>query len=175
MTTIGVALAVPEPWGEQLQDYRASLGDVTAKGIPTHITLMPPFEVEPDALPAVEAHLADAAARKTAFRVHLRGTGTFRPVSPVVFVTVVRGISQCEQLAMSIRRGPWPPSSRSHHPHVTVAHHLDDPLLDRAFDDLSTFECQFDADHFLLYVHDAEMGWQPTCRFALAPGGPPQR
>ena len=59
-----------------------------------------------------------------------------------------------------------------YHPHVTVAHHLDDPLLDRAFDDLSTFECQFDADHFLLYVHDAEMGWQPTRRFALAPGGP---
>ena len=49
-----------------------------------------------------------------------------------------------------------------------MAHHLDDPLLDRAFDDLSTFECQFDADHFLLYVHDAEMGWQPTRRFPLA-------
>ena len=176
MTTIGVALAVPEPWGEQLQDYRASLGDVTAKGIPTHITLMPPFEVGPDALPAVEAHLADAAARNVAFRVHLRGTGTFRPVSPVVFVTVVRGISRCEQLAMSIRRGPLATElAFPYHPHVTVAHHLDDPLLDRAFDDLSTFECQFDADHFLLYVHDAEMGWQPTRSFPLAPCGPPAR
>ena len=40
------------------------------------------------------------------FRVHLRGTGTFRPVSPVVFVGVVEGISQCEQLAAGVRQGP---------------------------------------------------------------------
>ena len=31
-------------------------------------------------------------AETRAFTVHLRGTGTFRPVSPVVFVTVVEGI-----------------------------------------------------------------------------------
>ena len=40
MTTIGVAVAVPAPWADQLQDYRESLGDETAKTIPTHITLM---------------------------------------------------------------------------------------------------------------------------------------
>ena len=169
MTTIGVAIAVPDPWGPELQKYRASLGDASAHGIPTHITLMPPFEVDEAQLPEVEKHLAEAAASRPAFRIHLRGTGTFRPVSPVVFVTVVRGISSCEQLAFAVRSGPLATDlAFPYHPHVTVAHDLDDRLLDQAFDDLSGFECQFDADHFLLYVHDAEVGWQPTRQFALS-------
>ena len=168
MTTIGVAIAVPEPWGAELQDYRTALGDKTAHGIPTHITLMPPFVVEPGGVPAVEEHLERAAAQNRAFEVHLRGTGTFRPVSPVVFVTVVRGISQCEQLAFSVRSGPLAAElAFPYHPHVTVAHHLEDDLLDAAFDELSGFECQFPAHHFWLYVHDPDVGWQPTRRFAL--------
>ena len=72
----------------------------------------------------------------TAFRIRLRGTGTFRPVSPVVFVMVAEGISGCEQLAVSVRRGPLAVDLQfPYHPHVTVAHHLADGSLDRAFDD----------------------------------------
>lgn len=171
MTTIGVAIAVPEPWGGQLQDYRKALGDATAEGIPTHITLMPPFEIAPDEIPLVEQHLAEASARNSCFKVHLRGTGTFRPVSPVVFIVVVQGISQCEQLAFSVRSGPLAADLQfPYHPHVTVAHHLDDERLDTAFAELASFECEFDADHFSLYVHDPENGWQATRDFALTAG-----
>ncbi|HEX4978312.1 MAG TPA: 2'-5' RNA ligase family protein [Nocardioides sp.] len=167
-TTIGVAIAVPDPWGAQLQDYRTALGDTSATGIPTHITLMPPFEAGPEDLAKIEAHLEDTARTRAPFRVHLRGTGTFRPVSPVVFVTVVEGISGCEQLAFAIRRGPLAADLQfPYHPHVTVAHHLDDPQLDRAFADLADFECAFDAGHFSLYVHDSEDGWVPTRDFPL--------
>jgi 2'-5' RNA ligase len=168
VTTIGVAIAVPEPWGPALQEYRASLGDSSAHGIPTHITLMPPFEVDESQLPEVEKHLAEAAASRPPFQIHLRGTGTFRPVSPVVFVTVVRGISSCEQLAFTIRSGPLATDLVfPYHPHVTVAHDLDDDLLDQAFDELADFECQFDAEHFLLYTHDPALGWRPTREFGL--------
>jgi 2'-5' RNA ligase len=167
--TIGVAIAVPEPWGAQLQDYRTSLGDHSAVGIPTHITLVPPFEIGDGDLPKIEEHLEQTAAGRQPFRVHLRGTGTFRPVSPVVFVTVVEGISGCEQLAFAIRRGPLAVDLQfPYHPHVTVAHHLDDERLDRAFEDLADFECTFDADHFSLYVHDVGNGWVPTRDFRLA-------
>jgi 2'-5' RNA ligase len=166
--TIGVAIAVPDPWGAQLQDYRTTLGDETADGIPTHITLLPPFEVERDAVPAVEQHLAEASATHHAFPILLRGTGTFRPVSPVVFVTLAEGISACEQLAASVRRGPLEVDLRfPYHPHVTVAHHLEDACLDRAFKELASFECGFTADRFSLYVHDAGTGWVPTRDFAL--------
>lgn len=169
MPTIGVALAIPEPWASELQDYRTAVGDSTATMIPTHITLIPPIDVEPDDVAPIEKHLAEVAADTEAFCVHLRGTGTFRPVSPVVFVTLVEGISQCEQLAASVRRGPLDTDlTFPYHPHVTVAHHLDDDLLNRAFADLSTFECQFDVSDFQLYVHDETAGWQPTREFPLA-------
>lgn len=170
MPTIGVAVAIPEPWATELQDYRTDLGDATATQIPTHITLIPPVEVPAEDLAAVEEHLARASATLTSFRIHLRGTGTFRPVSPVVFVTVVEGISQCEMLAAALRTGPLAVDlSFPFHPHVTIAHHLPDDLLDRAFSELADFDCEFEATHFHLYVHGDVNGWRPTREFALLP------
>jgi 2'-5' RNA ligase len=171
VVTIGVAVAIPEPWASELQNYRTSIGDAMAATIPTHITLLPPTEVAQDELEKIEAHLEDAAVDVPAFEVHLRGTGTFRPISPVVFVTLAEGISQCEQLAHAVRRGPLCVDlAYPYHPHVTIAHDLAEAQLDRAFDELADFECEFDVDDFHLYVHDDERGWTPTRYFALRPG-----
>ena len=170
MPTIGVAVAIPEPWAKDLQDYRMSIGDETAQRIPTHITLVPPIEVAAAVLPDVEAHLAEVAASFESFCIHLRGTGTFRPVSPVVFVSLVEGISTCEQLAGAVRRGALARElAFPFHPHVTIAHHLDDATLDRAFTELTDFECVFEAEDFHLYVHDDGVGWRPSRAFALTP------
>lgn len=170
MPTIGVAIALPEPWATQLQDYRTSLGDGTGTLIPTHITIVPPVELSEDQVAQAESDLAGAAAATEGFCIHLRGTGTFRPVSPVVFVSLVEGISQCEELARRVRRGPLDvPLQFPYHPHVTVAHHLSDAALDRAFEDLAEFDCTFDALAFHLYRHDEESGWRPARDFALAP------
>ncbi len=167
MPTIGVAIAIPEPWATELQDYRQDIGDPTAAGVPSHITLIPPMDV-PDDLAEIEGHLGRAAQQHDPFRVHLRGTGTFRPVSPVVFIGLAEGISQCEQLAADVRSGPLGLDlDFPYHPHVTVAHHLGDDELDRAFDDLAAFECAFDVADFHLYVHAGELGWQPSSTFPL--------
>src|SRR5262245_22242681 len=124
MSTIGVAIAIPEPWAAELQQHRASFGDPQAGAIPTHITLVPPTEVGDD-LPDVEKHLATIASDHQPFRLRLRGTATFRPVSPVVFIVVTEGISACEMLAASARSGPLAQDlTFPYHPHVTVAHHL---------------------------------------------------
>ena len=174
MTTIGVTIAVPDPWGARLQEYRTGLGDETARGIPSHITLVPPVDVGAGQLPAIEQHLAEASATNSAFRIHLRGTGTFRPVSPVVFVALVEGISACEQLALSIRRGPLARElAFPYHPHVTVAHHLEDKHLDVAFEDLAGFECEFLVERFSLSVHGSDAGWRPTRDFALTAAADP--
>ncbi len=170
MPTIGVSVAVPEPWGAELQQYRIDMGDAAARHIPTHITLLPPHEVAADDIDAVVAHLEQVATGIDPFRVHLRGTGTFQPVSPVVFIGVVEGISHCEQLAAGVRQGPlriervFP-----YHPHVTVAHDLPPEQLDRAFTELEDFDASFDVDELWMYLHDAASGWQPTRAFPLGP------
>ena len=171
MPKIGVAVAIPEPWASELQDYRTGVGDSMAATIPTHITLVPPTEVTDDELAEIEKHLVAVAAEVPAFDVHLRGTGTFRPVSPVVFVSLVEGISQCEQLADAVRRGPLAVDlAFPYHPHVTIAHDVAEGRLDQAFDELADFECEFGVEDFRLYVHDQERGWTPTRYFSLAPG-----
>jgi 2'-5' RNA ligase len=169
--TIGVSVAVPEPWGARLQKFRVANGDSQGATIPTHITLVPPAVVPDERLDDVEAHLASVAATSAAYDVHLRGSGTFRPVSPVVFVSLVEGISQTEQLAHDCRRGPLALDlDYPYHPHVTVAHLDDDATLDRAFADLASFDCAFVVEALHLYVHDPDRGWQPVREYALAGG-----
>lgn len=168
MATIGVSVAVPEPWGNELQQYRIDMGDDAARHIPTHITLLPPHEVADDELDDVVAHLAEVAEGSDPFRVHLRGTGTFQPVSPVVFVGVVEGISRCEQLAARVRRRPLAVELKfPYHPHVTVAQHLPEEQLERAFLDLEDFDAAFGVDEMWMYLHDATSGWNPTRAFPL--------
>lgn len=172
MPRIGVAVAVPEPWGGRLQDYRVALGDAAARGIPTHITLCPPIDVPAGGLASVVAHLDDVGAWLAPFRVRLRGTATFRPVSPVVFVAVVEGISGCERLAEAVLAGPLGIDLEfPYHPHVTVAHDVGDDLLDRAYAELADVDGSFEVDGFHLYLHDPEAGWRPERRFALTGAG----
>jgi 2'-5' RNA ligase len=166
--TIGVSIPVPDPFGCALQDFRVSLGDESARHIPTHITLVPPAEVPGGSLGDIATHLQEAASAQQPFRVRLRGTGTFRPVSPVVFVGVVEGIAGCEMLAAATRRGPLAVDiSFPYHPHVTVAHDLPDVDLDRAFAELADYEADFEVGEFWLYMHDERHGWRPTQAFQL--------
>ena len=58
-----------------------------------------------------------------------------------------------------------------YHPHVTVAHHLDDVRLDQAFEELADFDCAFPVADFHLYVHDDDHGWKATHDFALTGPG----
>lgn len=170
MPTIGVSLAVPEPWGTELQRYRIELGDESARQIPTHITLLPPHHLAEAEMDGVVDHLAEVAAGTPPFRVHLRGTGTFRPVSPVVFVGVVEGISECEQLAAGIRQGPLRVERTfPYHPHVTVAHELPESRLEQAFVELERYDACFTADRMWMYLHDDVAGWQPERAFPLGP------
>jgi 2'-5' RNA ligase len=160
VTTIGVSVAVPDPWGADLQRYRVAIGDDAAGGIPTHITLLPPIDVDDVLLEEIDAHLGAVAREASPYLLRMRGTGTFRPVSPVVFVNVVQGIGGCELLAQRVRRGPLAIDTQfPYHPHVTIAHRLREDLLDRAFEEQAGFDCTFTVDRFSLYVHDDAQGW----------------
>lgn len=169
MSTIGVAIPVPEPYCGELQRWRRSFGDPLADAIPTHVTLLPPTDVSDDDLPDLETHLEKVAASHYAFPIHLRGTATFQPVSPVVFVAVREGISCCELLAEGIRSGPLERELHfPYHPHVTVAHDLPEAQLQAAFEALADFECRFDVTTFSLYLHGRDRVWRPKRDFPLA-------
>ncbi|MDQ3502968.1 MAG: 2'-5' RNA ligase family protein, partial [Actinomycetota bacterium] len=101
----GVAVGIPEPWTSELQSWRERLGDPNAAGIPPHITLLPPTALSEDALHEVEEHLRVVAAGERPFELHLQGSGTFRPVSPVVFVPLAQGTTDCARVQTKVRTG----------------------------------------------------------------------
>jgi 2'-5' RNA ligase len=169
MLTIGVAVPIPEPYGSELRVARLRFGDTNAHAIPTHVTLLPPTQVSPDSTALIDEHLSKVASAEQPFRMLLRGTGTFRPVSPVVFIQVAVGLVECERIASEVRGGPL--STRElnfpYHPHVTVAHDIAPEALDRAFDELADYEASFDVSGFELYRHGSDGVWRPVQRFAF--------
>ncbi|MFF6976793.1 2'-5' RNA ligase family protein [Streptomyces sp. NPDC008343] len=176
--TIGVSIAVPEPHGSLLQERRAGFGDAAAHGIPTHVTLLPPTEVDAPLLDAIEAHLVEVAAAGRPFPMRLSGTGTFRPLSPVVFVQVVEGAAACTWLQKQIRHASGPVARElqfPYHPHVTVAHGIDEASMDRAFEELADYQAAWSCNGFALYEQGADGVWRKLRDFAF--GGsvvPPQ-
>lgn len=165
---IGIAIPVPEPWGEHLRHLRVDYGDTRARHIPTHITLLPPTTTTPAAMEGLQAHLSEVAARHTPFEVILRGTGTFRPVSDVVYVQVAQGVANCELLEQDVRSGPLERGlSFAYHPHVTLAHDLPHRVLDRVFADLAGFTCTFQVTAFRLYGHRSDELWSPLRDFPM--------
>ena len=168
MPNHGVAVTIPEPWATTLQSAREAVGDRMASAIPPHVTLLPPTAIPPPEMPEFLDHLRVVARSHTPFEMVLSGTGTFRPISPVVFVQVSRGIGECEGLERAVRSGPverlldFP-----YHPHVTIAHHLGEEALDRAFEGLADFRCRFPVDSVELYHHDDDGVWRVIDSFRL--------
>lgn len=151
--TIGVVVAIPSPHREAIDAARERY-EPAASDLPAHVTILAPIDVDAEAMPAVESHLARVASGTRPFRLTLRGTGTFRPVSPVVFVAVADGISACEQLETRVRSGDMAVETRyPYHPHVTLAHDVPEPVLDRAFAELADFEASMDVASVGLYEY----------------------
>lgn len=176
--TIGVSISVPEPHGSLLQQRRAGFGDAAAHSIPTHVTLLPPTEVDSTALPAIEAHLVEVAAAGRPFPMRLCGTGTFRPLSPVVYVRIVEGAEACTWLQKQVRDASGPVARElqfPYHPHVTVAHSISEEAMDRAFAELADYEADWPCTGFALYEQGADEVWRKLREYSF--GGavvPPQ-
>ncbi|QMU72639.1 2'-5' RNA ligase family protein [Streptacidiphilus sp. P02-A3a] len=167
--TIGVSIAVPEPYAAQVQDARAGYGDPLARAIPTHVTLLPPTEVPAARLDAVAEHLAAAAEAQRPFQVLLHGSGSFRPVSPVVYVRLAAGVRECRTLEAAVRSGLLARElAFPYHPHVTVAQAVAEPLLDRAYQDFRDYRAEFAVTGFSLYLFGADRVWRPRRDFAFA-------
>lgn len=172
---LGIVVRVPEPWAQLLVDWRAKVGDPQAAVVPPHVTLLPPTEVPVSRRPAIAAHLAAVAREHPPFDMHLSGTGTFQPVSDVVFAAVARGIGNCELLADAVRAGPLERSlSFPYHPHVTVAHDVPADMLDLAFSGLADLSAAFRVDSFTEFEQTPGGAWIVAREYPLT-GAPRPR
>jgi 2'-5' RNA ligase len=173
-SVVGVLVPIPEPWAQLLVDWRTKVGDAQATLVPPHVTLLPPTEVPCADRPAITAHLARVAAAHPPFEMHLSGTGTFAPVSDVVFVAVAKGIGNCELLASDARKGPLRRElSFPYHPHVTVAHDVPHDMLELAYTGLSDLSAEFRVGSFTEYEQTSTGAWAVAREYPLT--GPPFR
>ena len=165
---IGVSIPIPEPYAARLTRARVEAGDPLAHAVPPHITLVPPTDINTADLASVEQQLSAVAATHRPFIVELAGTGSFRPVSPVVFVQLRTGSEGCSRLQQQVNAGVLTQELRfPYHPHVTIAHQLDEATLDRAEHAMRAFDAVFPVVHFSLYFHGADGVWRDTADFAL--------
>lgn len=169
MTTVGILLVIPEPYGGELQVQRAAYGDPAVSGVPAHVTLLPPTEIDQGQLPGIEEHLAAVAAEHRPFRMRLRGTGSFRPVSQVVFIKVTEGTQNCVALEAGVRSGALARELQfPYHPHVTLAHDLDQDTLDAAYQEFAGYDARFDLAGFGLYQQQPDGRWKVRRVFSFA-------
>jgi 2'-5' RNA ligase len=168
ITMVGVAIAIPQPHATTLATWRRQVGDPAADLVFPHVTLLPPTPVASASLHEVEQHLSQTAADHQPFPMHLAGTGTFRPTSPVVFIQIATGVSDCEVLEQRIRRGPLARDLEfPYHPHVTVAQDIADECLDEAYEGLSGFVARFPVERFVLFSRDGDGRWTWRREFPL--------
>jgi 2'-5' RNA ligase len=167
-TVLGIVVAVPEPWAQLLVDWRMKVGDPQAKLVPPHVTLLPPTEVPVADRAAITEHLAEVASSHEPFDMHLAGTGTFAPVSDVVFVAVARGIGNCEIIAKDVCRGPLERSlSFPYHPHVTVAHDVPADMLELAYSGLAELSAEFRVSAFTEFEQNPNGTWAVAREYPL--------
>ena len=140
----GIVIAIPEPWLSEITKMRLDLGDSAAEQVPPHVTIMPPIALPSDDREQIVEHLRKVVRDHRPFRISLQGSGTFMPVSPVVYLNVDKGASQCSALAEDVRSGPLDYRLRfPYHPHVTLAHNVPEDLLQRGLEDGADFEASW--------------------------------
>ena len=144
---------------EELQRWRASFGDPLADVVPAHITLVTTTTTR-DWEGTLE-HVREVARQQSPFKVTIAGTGTFRPVSPVVFINVEDGFEDCVALHGKLQQGPLHRELPfAYHPHVTIAHDVAPENLDEAETVLRNYRATFPVVSMGLYEHDANGIWQ---------------
>lgn len=149
-SSVGVTIGIPEPLASALESWRASFGDPMATVVPPHITLITTTPVSD--WPAMVRHVRLVASGQQRFRVSLRSTGSFRPVSPVVYLKLHQGFEECVLLHKQLQSGPLEREPEfPFHPHVTVAHDVSDAGMDAAEQELETFQASFDVGSVGLY------------------------
>lgn len=168
LVTIGIAVEVPEPWASEIKAARLAAGDEKGRHTPTHITLLGPTLVSHEGLAQLHERLLPALSGVNSFDVHLQGSDSFRPVTPVVFLRVDDGAAQLAELAELVRTVLEAPDPKyDFHPHVTLGHEIPEAALDRLSAQFANFELDFQVATFRMYIHGSDGHWRLVHEYHL--------
>ncbi|MGO4382881.1 2'-5' RNA ligase family protein [Specibacter sp. RAF43] len=165
--SLGVVISMPSELAGELSNWRVLFGGPGAAVVPPHITLVS-GRATGSWTDAAE-HVRSIAAATQPFTVELRGTGTFQPVSPVVYLNLVQGVTECMDLHERLEGGPLEHLVEfDFRPHLTVAHDLPEDVMARAESEMAEFAAQFEVNSIGLFDY-SRGGW--ALREELALGG----
>lgn len=165
--SLGVIISLPPELAAELSARRAFYGGPEAAVVPPHITLVSGRASE--SWEDAAAHVRQVAAAGEPFTLSLGGTGTFEPVSPVVYLNVAAGTQECTALHEGLVAGPLVHLLLfDFHPHLTIAHDLDELSMSRAKTDMAEFSAEFLVTSVGLFDHSSG-GW--ALREELTLGG----
>lgn len=158
-----MVLLVPPPWSAEIDGLRRALGDGALGRIPTHLTLVPPVNVNEERLGEAMGVLRAAAGRMRPFTVHLGPPATFLPVNPVAYLAVDgEGVEKVRSLRDAVSGGPlersltWP-----FVPHVTLADEADPDRITSALGALRDYEVDVVFDRVHLLEEGPGRTWKP--------------
>lgn len=165
--SVGVIITMPPDLADELGRWRSRYAKQDTIAVPAHITLVSGRALVRWADAA--QHVREVARNTTPFKVSLRGTGTFLPVSPVVFLNLVDGVQECRDLHELLLEGPVEHLlDFGFYPHLTIAHDLDAETMTRAQIEMADFAADFEVASIGLYDY-ADDGW--VLREELSLGG----
>lgn len=165
---LGIVVEVPQPWGDDLQQWRLGFGDNFADHMPTHITIVAPVTVPSGQLDEILADIDSLCAAMPRFHVATAGVESFRPVSPVVYLAVGDGSEHLGELHDRLLPAVSPaPPLHPYVPHITLAMHLPAAVLDAAAQALSDYEATWEVTEVSSYLRGRDGRWLPLAAHLL--------
>ncbi len=164
---LSLVLEVPEHIQKVVMDWRRDNG--ADPGHPLHITVFM-TELGEDPLRSAREFLRGLGADRGSpgeATISLSGTGTFRPISDVVFLTISDGDDFLRRFHDRCRAFRDSASPFLFHPHMTIAQNEDRRLLEAALYDFRHFHASFTVDRVSAYLSDAH-GWSHLGEIRLA-------
>lgn len=158
---VGVVIEVPEPWGEDLTEWRIGFGDPHAEKIPAHVTLLAPLRMSAQQFTDFRSSLEIECVGRPPFELTLGPIGTFRPVSPVVHLQAHAAADALPLTQAAVwRAAGQPPQRHPFVPHCTVAMDVSDSVLDAAADALRDYTATWQVSDVLVLTRDSQGYWQ---------------
>lgn len=139
----------------EIDGIRRALGAAALQRIPPHLTLVPPVNVREDELEEAVAVLRAAAKDSHPLRLQLGPPASFRPTTPVVYLSVAGDLEGVTQLRRHLLAGPLERhDERSFVPHVTLDQNIDPARIDGALETLSAYRAETTVEDVTLLAFD---------------------